>query len=75
MELKLGRENAISTLLRGLSQFSSDENGTVPLQPAKSDDGRLRFSHSTREEVYRFAISSFRAFVIEPYHRRVMSGA
>ena len=46
MELKLGRENAVSTLLgRG---------------PAKSDDGRLRFSHSTREEVYRYLADCIR---------------
>jgi spore photoproduct lyase len=46
MELKLGRQNAISTLLgRG---------------PAKSDDGRLRFSRSTREEVYRYLIGCIR---------------
>ena len=46
MELKLGKQNAISTLLdRG---------------PAKSDDGRLRFSRSTREEVYRCLIECIR---------------
>ena len=46
MELKLGRQNAISTLLgRG---------------PTKSDDGRLRFSRSTREEVYRYLVESIR---------------
>jgi DNA repair photolyase len=42
MELKLGRENAISALL---------DRGS-----AKSDDGRLRFGQSTREEVYRYLI-------------------
>ena len=47
MELKLGKQNAISTLLdRG---------------PAKSDDGRLRFSRSTREEVYRYLIELYPA--------------
>jgi spore photoproduct lyase len=46
MELKLGRQNAISTLLR--------------LGPAKSDDGRLRFSRSTREEVYRYLVECIR---------------
>lgn len=46
MELKLGRQNAISTLLR--------------LGPAKSDDGRLRFSRSAREEVYRYLVDSIR---------------
>jgi len=46
MELKLGRQDAISTLLgRG---------------PAKSDDGRLRFSRSTREEVYRYLVECIR---------------
>ena len=46
MELKLGKQNAISTLLdRG---------------PAKSDDGRLRFSRSTREEVYRYLVECIR---------------
>ena len=60
MELKLGKENVISSLLRGLSQYSSDENGTVPFTPAKSDDGRLRFSRSTREDVYRQLIDCVR---------------
>jgi len=46
MELKLGRENAVSTLLERA--------------PAKSDDGRLRFSHSTREEVYRYFVERIR---------------
>jgi spore photoproduct lyase len=46
MELKLGKQNAISRLLdRG---------------PAKSDDGRLRFSHSTRKEVYRHLVACVR---------------
>ena len=46
MELKLGKQNAISTLLdRG---------------PAKSDDGRLRFSRATREEVYRYLVGCIR---------------
>ena len=46
MELKLGKQNAISTLLdRG---------------PAKSDDGRLRFSRTTREEVYRYLVEHIR---------------
>ena len=60
MELKLGKENVISSLLRGLPRFSSDENGTVPLAVAKSDDGRLRFSRSTREDVYRQLIDCIR---------------
>jgi DNA repair photolyase len=46
MELKLGRQNAISTLLA--------------CGPAKSDDGRLRFSRSTREEVYRYLVECIR---------------
>jgi spore photoproduct lyase len=46
MELKLGKRNAISRLLgRGV---------------AKSDDGRLRFSRSTREEVYRYLVECIR---------------
>jgi DNA repair photolyase len=46
MELKLGKENAVSSLLdRG---------------PAKSNDGRLRFSRSTREEVYRYLVECIR---------------
>ena len=66
MELKLGKQNAITTLLRGLSRFrapgeaGSDENGTVPLGPARSDDGRLRFSRITREEVYRYLVECIR---------------
>ena len=46
MELKLGRKNAISTLL-----------GRAP---AKSDDGRLRFSRFVREEVYRYLAGCIR---------------
>jgi hypothetical protein len=46
MELKLGRQNPISMLL---------DSG-----PTKSDDGRLRFSHATREEVYRCLIECIR---------------
>ncbi|MCX7424129.1 MAG: hypothetical protein NTW96_00585 [Planctomycetia bacterium] len=46
MELKLGKQNAISTLLsRG---------------PTKSGDGRLRFSRSTREEVFRYLVGCIR---------------
>jgi len=46
MELKLGKENPVSSLLgRG---------------PAQSDDGRLRFSRSTREEVYRYLVECIR---------------
>ncbi|MGD0518907.1 MAG: radical SAM protein [Thermoguttaceae bacterium] len=46
MELKLGKKNVISSLLdRG---------------PNKSEDGRLRFSRSTRTEVYRRLIECIR---------------
>ena len=46
MELKLGKQNTISTLLdRG---------------PTKSDDGRLRFVRATREEVYRYLVECIR---------------
>jgi spore photoproduct lyase len=46
MELKLGKKNVISSLLdRG---------------PNKSEDGRLRFSRSTRTEVYRHLIECIR---------------
>jgi spore photoproduct lyase len=46
MELKLGKDNAISLLLdRG---------------PARSEDGRLRFNRSTRENVYRHLIDCVR---------------
>ncbi len=46
MELKLGSQNAISTLLgRGVT---------------KSDDGRLRFSRFTREEVYQYLVGCIR---------------
>ena len=46
MELKLGKQNAISTL--------------IGREPAKSDDGRLRFSRAVREEVYRYLIECIR---------------
>jgi DNA repair photolyase len=46
MELKLGKRNAISALLER--------------RPAKSDDGRLRFNRSTREEVYRYLVGCVR---------------
>jgi spore photoproduct lyase len=46
LELKLGKQNAISTLLdRG---------------PVKPDDGRLRFSRATRVEVYRYLVECIR---------------
>ncbi|MGA2035162.1 MAG: hypothetical protein ABSG68_23185 [Thermoguttaceae bacterium] len=46
MELKLGKRNAISTLL---------DPG-----PAKSEDGRLRFGRAIRREVYRYLIDCIR---------------
>ncbi len=46
MELKLGRENAISTLL--------------DCRQPKSGDGRLRFSRAAREEVYRGLVECIR---------------
>ncbi len=46
MELKLGKENTVSSLL--------------DRAPGKSDDGRLRFSRSAREEVYRYLIERIR---------------
>jgi len=46
MERKVGRQNAVSTLLHRA--------------PAKSDDGRLRFTRPTREEVYRYLIGCIR---------------
>jgi len=46
MELKLGKANTISSLL---------DRGS-----AKSDDGRLRFSRATREDVYRQLIECVR---------------
>jgi len=45
-ELKLGKQPAISALLGRW--------------PAKSDDGRLRFSRGTREEVYRYLVECIR---------------
>jgi hypothetical protein len=67
MELKLGKQNAISTLLRGRPTMAplsghrpkvgrgrgaGGEGRLLDCRPAKSDDGRLRFSRSTREEVF-----------------------
>jgi DNA repair photolyase len=46
MELRLGKQNAISTFLGA--------------GPAKSDDGRMRFSRSTREDVYRHLVECIR---------------
>jgi len=63
MELKLGRQNVISTLLgRGrattpLSRFGRGAGGEGGM---KSCDGRLRFSRSTREEVYQYLLGYIR---------------
>jgi spore photoproduct lyase len=63
MELKLGKENAVSALLRGcspqtpLSRFGRGAGGKGRV---KSADGRLRFSRSVREEVYRYLIACIR---------------
>jgi spore photoproduct lyase len=46
MELKLGKKNAVSLLLDRHS--------------AKSEDGRLRFSHATREGIYRSLVEWIR---------------
>jgi spore photoproduct lyase len=46
LELKLGRNNAISSMIDG--------------DPSKSADGRLRFCRSTREEVYRHLVACIR---------------
>jgi hypothetical protein len=46
MELKLGKENAVSALL--------------DCGPARSDDGRPRCSRSAREEVYRYLVECVR---------------
>lgn len=46
LELKIGRNNAISSL--------------IDCGPSKSDDGRLRFCRSTREEVYQYLIACIR---------------
>lgn len=46
LELKLGRNNAISSM--------------IDCDPGKSEDGRLRFCRSTREEVYRHLVACIR---------------
>jgi spore photoproduct lyase len=46
LELKLGRNNAISSMIDG--------------DPSRSADGRLRFCRSTREEVYRHLVACIR---------------
>jgi spore photoproduct lyase len=63
MELKLGKRNTVSSLLRGdpaitpLSRFGRGAGGEGGM---KSPDGRLRFPRSTREEVYRYLIGRIR---------------
>jgi len=69
MELKLGKQNAISTLLNDRAGFrekgdrhhlceapSGPFRQMVPVTFFPPDDGRLRFIRTTREEVYRFLI-------------------
>jgi hypothetical protein len=62
MELKLGRENAVSTLLRGpsVAPLSPRGRGAGGEGAAKSADGRLRFVRSTREDVYRYLLECIR---------------
>jgi len=72
MELKLGKENVISLLLRGraavapLSRFrrvaplSRSGRGAGGEGFDKSPDGRLRFSRPTREEAYRYLVECIR---------------
>lgn len=68
-EFKLGKENAISTLLRSCSRKNllaghrpnvSRMRGAGGEGREKSYDGRLRFNRSTREEVYRCLIECIR---------------
>jgi spore photoproduct lyase len=58
MELKLGRENAISTLLA--SPLARNGRRAGGEGSKRSDDGRLRFGRATREEVYRHLIGCIR---------------
>jgi hypothetical protein len=74
LELKLGKQNVVSTLLRGratTTPLSPDQppvgarRGTRQRVPGgegrrASPDGRLRFNRSTREEVYRHLIDCIR---------------
>jgi spore photoproduct lyase len=60
MERKLGRESAISTLLRRVTPLSRRGRGAGGEGSRKSDDGRLRFGRSTREEVYRYLVECIR---------------
>jgi hypothetical protein len=73
MELKLGKHNAVSSLLRKGDRpdfrfgdrpgFRAAKMGLSPSVPsAKPADGRLRFSRSTREEVYRYLIACIRRY-------------
>ncbi|MBN2022886.1 MAG: hypothetical protein JW809_08820 [Pirellulales bacterium] len=58
MELKLGRENAISLLLA--SPLARNGRGAGREGGERSDDGRIRFGRATREEVYRYLIGCIR---------------
>lgn len=58
MELKLGKKNAISSLLR--SPLARNGRGAGGEGSEKSPDGRLRFPRSLREEVYRHLIECIR---------------
>jgi len=76
MEMKLGKQNAVSTLLaqrKGDRHLLCEAPGgpfrqKVPVTfsraggegSAKSPDGRLRFSRSTREDVYQYLIDCIR---------------
>jgi len=63
LELKLGKENAVSSLLWGhpaITPLSRCGRGAGGEGPAKSPDGRLRFSRSTREEVYQHLVECIR---------------
>ena len=63
MELKLGKANKVSALLREgrtRTPLSRCGRGAGGEGRGGSDDGRLRFSRSTREEVYRHLIDCIR---------------
>ena len=58
MELKLGKENVISSRLQ--SPLVRNGSGAGGEGGVKSTDGRLRFPRCTREEVYRHLIECIR---------------
>lgn len=63
MELKLGRENTMSTLLRGRAEAAPRSCTGIKAGgggSTKSPDGRLRFPRAVREEVYRYVIDCIR---------------